>query len=66
LQGVIRGIYLRGVLAGVIRPNSTGGDLVTIAAPAPAQYIGTWYVVKILETWPLWCKAVIVLQLPGN
>jgi hypothetical protein len=64
LQGVIRGIYLRGALAGIVRPNSTGGDLVIIAAPAPAQYIGTWLVVKVLETWPLWAKAVIVLQ--GN
>lgn len=63
LQGVIRGIYLRGVLAGVIRPDSTGGDLVIIAAPAPVQYIGTWLVVKVLETWPLWTKAVIVRQM---
>jgi hypothetical protein len=62
LQGVIRGIYLRGALAGVIRPDSTGGDLVVIAAPAPAQFIGTWLVVKVLETWPLWTKAVIVRQ----
>lgn len=62
LQGAVRVIYLRGPLAGVIRPNSQGGDIVTIAAPAPPQYIGTWLVVKVLETWPLWTKAVIVLQ----
>lgn len=55
LQGVIRGIYLRGVLAGVIRPDSKGGDLVTIGAEI-------WLVVKVLETWPLWTKAVIVRQ----
>lgn len=65
LEGVLRAIYLRGALAGVIRPNSKGGDIVTIAAPAPAQYIGTWLVVKVLETWPLWTKAVINLQV-GN
>lgn len=65
LQGVIRGIYLRGNLAGVVRPNSTGGDLVIIASPAPAAFVGTWLVVKVLETWPLWAKAVIVLQEPA-
>jgi hypothetical protein len=64
LQGVIRGIYLRGALAGVVRPNGTGGDLVIIASPAPASFVGTWLVVKVLETWPLWAKAVIVLQEP--
>lgn len=66
LQGVIRGIYLRGALSAVIRPNSTGGDLVTIASPAPAQYVGTWLIVKVLETWPLWAKAVIQLQQAGG
>jgi hypothetical protein len=66
LQGVIRGIYLRGNLAGVIRPNGTGGDLVIIAPPAPAAFVGTWLCVKILETWPLWAKAVVVLQEAGS
>lgn len=63
LQGVIRAIYLRGVLNGIVRPDGTGGDLVVIAAPAPAQFIGTWAVKKVLETWPFWSKAVIVRQL---
>lgn len=62
LQGVLRAIYLRGALAGVIRPNGTGGDIVTITAPAPAQYIGTWLVVKVFEQWPLWAKCAINLQ----
>jgi hypothetical protein len=55
LQGVIKAIYLRGNLAGVVRPNGTGGDLVIIG-------MQTWLVVKVLETWPLWTKAVVVLQ----
>jgi hypothetical protein len=65
LQGVLRAIYLRGALAGVIRPNSKGGDIVTIAAPAPPMYVGTWLVVKVLEQWPLWAKCVINLQVPN-
>lgn len=62
VQGVLKAIYLRGALAGVVRANGQGGDLVTIAAPAPAQFIGSWLVVKVLESWPLWTKAIIVLQ----
>lgn len=55
IQGTIRAIILRGSLAGVIRPDGTGGDLVTIGAD-------TWLVVKVLESWPNWTKAAIVLQ----
>lgn len=55
-QGNYRAIYLRGPLHGVIRPDGIGGDLI--------EYNGkTWLVVKILETWPDWTKAVICQQL---
>jgi hypothetical protein len=57
IQGTIRAIYLRGVLAGVVRPDSTGGDLV--------QWAGnSWLVVRVLEAWNDWTKAAIVLQTP--
>jgi hypothetical protein len=59
IQGVLKAIYLRGVLAGVIRPNQTGGDIVK-----RNNGTETWLVVKVLETWPNWTKAVIVLQTP--
>lgn len=62
IQGSIRAIYLRGALAGVIRPDSKGGDIITIAAPAPLQLQGTWLVTKVLESWPDWTKAAIVKQ----
>jgi hypothetical protein len=62
IQGDLKKIYLRGLLNGVIRPNSTGGDLIVIAAPAPAYLIGTWLITKVLESWPLWTSAAIVLQ----
>ncbi len=55
IQGTIRALYLRGALAGVVRPDSTGGDLVLIGAE-------TWLVVKVLESWPTWTKAAISLQ----
>ena len=55
IQGTVRAIYLRGVLAGVIRPDGTGGDLVEVDGQ-------TWLVAKVLEGWPTWTKAAIVLQ----
>ena len=55
IQGTLRAIYLRGVLAGVIRPDGTGGDILQIDGR-------DWLVVKVLEVWPDWSKACIVLQ----
>ena len=55
IQGTMRAIYLRGALAGVVRPSGEGGDLITIGSQ-------TWLVTKVLESWPNWTKAAIVLQ----
>jgi len=57
IQGTVRAIYLRGTLAGVVRPNQTGGDIVKRKNDAES-----WLVVKVLESWPDWTKAAIVLQ----
>lgn len=62
IQGAIRALYMFGSLAGVIRPDSKGGDIVTITAPAPLPLQGTWLIVKALESWPNWTKVVIVKQ----
>ena len=59
IQGVLKAIYLRGALAGVVRPDGTGGDLVLRNNGAE-----TWLVVKVLENWPNWTKAAIVKQGP--
>lgn len=65
IQGAVRAIYMYGPLAGVLRPDQIGGDLIDI--PPLGQLPGadgtqTWLVVKVLETWPTWTKAAIVLQ----
>lgn len=64
ITGTLRAIYMRGVLAGVVRPTQQGGDVVTIAAQAgvPDMLVGTWLVVRVLEGWSGWTKAAIVLQ----
>ncbi len=55
IQGTLRAIYLRGALAGVVRPAGTGGDIIQRGAQ-------NWLVVKVLEQWPDWSKAAICLQ----
>lgn len=55
IQGEIKAIYLYGTVAGALRPDGTGGDLIEIAGR-------TWLVVKVLEGWANWSKAAIVLQ----
>lgn len=60
IQGEIRAIYLKGRLAGVIRPDQKGGDLIKLGFPEE-----TWLVVKVLESWPNWTKAAITRQGDG-
>lgn len=60
IQGVLRTIYFCGKLNGVIRPDGKGGDLVTIKGQGGQWQ--TWLVVKTLEQWPTWSRALIVLQ----
>lgn len=64
ITGTLRAIYLRGVLAGVVRPTQQGGDVVTITAQpgVPSMLVGTWLVVRVLEGWSGWTKAAICLQ----
>ena len=55
IQGTIRAIYMRGALAGVIRADQIGVDIVQIDGQ-------NWLIVKVLESWPNWTKAAIALQ----
>ena len=54
-QSTLRAAYLYDNLAGVIRMDSKGGDLIVIDGKV-------WLVVKVLETWPDWCKVAINYQ----
>ena len=55
IQGTIRAIYLYPSVSGVSAPNGTGGDLIKMQGQ-------TWLVVRVLEAWPTFTKAAIVLQ----
>jgi hypothetical protein len=59
LQGTLKTIYVNGRIAGVVRVQSKGGDLVTLPDGS------VWLVSQVLEPWNAtagWTKAVIALQ----
>ena len=55
IQGVVRAIYLYGDIAGVIRPDARGGDLIQIGCDQ-------WLVVTVIEHWTGWCKVAAQYQ----
>lgn len=60
LGGVRWKAYLYGEVDAVVRPERKGGDLIVI--PSPHVHAGTWLIVQVLESWPDWTCAAIVLQ----
>lgn len=56
LQGNRQAVYINGQVDGLVRPDNKGGDLITMEDGS------VWLVVQMLETWPDWCKAAVVLQ----
>jgi hypothetical protein len=58
LQGTIKTIFMYGALAGVVQPQNKGGDLVKFDG-------NTWLIVKVVEAWPTWTRAVIQYQGPS-
>ncbi len=62
IQGTIRALYGNGFMAGVLRPNQEGGDIVKITDMSGFPGARDWLVVKVLEGWPTWTKVAIVLQ----
>lgn len=58
IQNATKSIILRGALDGVVRAHSKGGDLVTIGTD-------TFLTVAVLEQWPLWTRAALVMQVPA-
>ena len=55
IQGVFRVIFLKNQLHGIIRKFGDGGDIVQIGTD---KYV----VLRIIEQWPDWTKAALVLQ----
>ncbi len=56
VQGIKTALYLSGEWAGIVRADSTGGDLFIINSK-------TWVVATVLEDWPDWTKLALVQQI---
>ncbi|MDE1905344.1 MAG: hypothetical protein KGH75_02685 [Rhodospirillales bacterium] len=61
IQGVMRSVYVSGDVEGVARIDRKGGDQLRFAE-VPAGTPQTWKVVQVQETWPNWCRVIVVLQ----
>ena len=61
MQNIYRNVRLWGNTQGVVRPDAKGGDLLTFPQ-VPGSAPQVWLVVKVLETWPLWCSVIVCLQ----
>lgn len=56
IQGVRRKLYLTGDIAGMIRVDNKGGDIVTM------QDGTKWLVAVVLEHWPDWVSVAVTQQ----
>lgn len=63
IQGVMRSVYLTGSASGVIRADQKGGDILQFPE-SPGGAVRNWRVTVMSETWPDWCRVIVVLQSP--
>lgn len=60
LQGTLRTVSIAGDLQGTIRAGNAGGDLLQF--PDSTGTNRQWLVTQVLETWPTWCRVLVVMQ----
>lgn len=68
-QGVYRSVHLYGNIAGIIRAQQTGGDLLQFADPTETNgTVYTWLCKAVPETWQTgFCRVLVARQLdPSN
>jgi hypothetical protein len=63
IQGVLRSVHLYGDVQGVVRADQKGGDVLQFAQ-APGGPPRNWRVTSVMETWPTWCRVIVMLQNP--
>lgn len=61
MQGVFRSVYLYGNVAGVVRADQKGGDILKFPQ-VPGGPVYSWMVTLVRETWPQWCRVIVTLQ----
>lgn len=61
IQGVMRTVIMYGNVQGVVRTGQKGGDLLSFP-DSPGATSKDWRVVHVLESWPTWCRVIVVMQ----
>ena len=56
MNGLKNVILIQGNVEGIVRPDKSGGDLITDESGK------VWLVVLVMEHWPDWTKVAVVLQ----
>jgi len=60
VQGVKRSVILRADVQGELRADHRGGDILQFADAGGT--VRDWLAVSIAETWPTWCRVLVVMQ----
>lgn len=61
ISGVKRSVYMYGNVAGIVRTDKLGGDIL-VFPEVPDTSDKNWLVTQVLETWPDWCHVIVILQ----
>ena len=61
MTGIMRSVYLYGDVAGIVRIDQKGGDILQFAE-VPGGTVRDWLVSQVMETWPDWCRVIVTLQ----
>lgn len=61
ISGVKRSVYMYGNVAGIVRTDKLGGDIL-VFPEIPNSSNKNWLVTQVLETWPDWCHVIVTLQ----
>lgn len=61
ISGVKRSVYMYGNVAGIVRTDKLGGDIL-VFPEVPNGSDKNWLVTQVNETWPDWCHVIVTLQ----
>ena len=61
IQGVFMSVYLYGNVAGLVRADQKGGDILQFSQ-VPGGPVHSWVVTMVRETWPDWSRVIATLQ----
>ena len=60
ISGIKRSVILRGDVEALVRSDGKGGDVLQFKDATSTQR--DWLVVLVQETWPTWCRVIVVQQ----